>query len=452
MSPTGYPSKPSPQPSYPGQNVYPTGYPQQTSNVPDYGAQQQNVYPGFVSSGYPVPPPPNGPYPGYPQPSSPSDFSGYYEVYPGQNQIYSEQPEYPLYPAPVGGQYPYNGNVYGGYPEQQFAYPAIESGKPKKPQATTAAPSAIVSSTQPSSGYYGSKSTESPNSNPGLIDIRINFPDKTEVNDGQKAVVLGKNELLSPSSGSSGYSSSLTPQYVNSPAKTPAKTPPQYPSEQESNIIILSSSKPESSGSGSTPWYSASSTVVTQQPERSNSVEPSSTVPSYEEQFSTLSPDSSTPVNIIPYPLPIVPNPGSCPCYFVPPTGNSTSQQQPQQQQQTTFDLNNLPEGAVIGFVPVVFYPSCGGASKEVLSSKLEPVFPSAYQVPYKCSYCEQSESQTATIRNSFDQVVKQSQLHPSVVVKSPSRKTYPNAPIYDQQEFGKKINVVRRKTNHGQN
>lgn len=352
-------------------------------------------------------------------------------MYPGQNQIYSGQPDFNVYPA--GNQYPFNGNAYG-YPEQQFTYPEKEN-KYKTPQITTP-----ISTSTPGYTSKSSQTTVQYPKTPSLIDVRINVPSEPQSNNGQKAITLGKTELIGPSSGSSGYSSSLNPQYVNSPSKAP-KLPYQF--GQESNQVVLSSSKPETS----TPFYSVS-TKISSTPENINSVESSSTI-SYEDQFSTLSPDSSTPVNIIPYPLPIVPNPGSCPCYFVPPTSNNSTNQL--QQQQPTFDLNNLPEGAVIGFVPVVFYPSCGAgsvASKEVLSSKLEPVFPSAYQVPYKCSYCEQSESQTATIRSSFNQVLKQSQLNPSVVIKSPSRKNYPNAPIYDQQEFGKKIKVVRRKTN----
>lgn len=359
-------------------------------------------------------------------------------MYPGQNQIYNGQPEYPLYPAP-GDPYPYNGNIYG-YPEEQFTY-AVTEKRPKKPQVTTTVPSVV--STQ--SSTYISKTSQVPSGYiPSSIDIRVNDPnepDQPENNNEQKTVVLSKNDLLAPASGSSGYSSSLSPQYVNSPTKTQTKTP--YQSGQESNLVILSSSKPESS----TPLYSESTKTVLQ-PKSSNSVELSS-IASYREEFTTISPDSSTPVNVIPYPLPIVPNPGSCPCYFVPPTNNSTNQEQ---QQQPTFDLNNLPEGAVIGFIPVVFYPSCGTASKELLSSKLEPVFPSAYQVPYKCSFCEQSESQTATIKNSFDQVLKQSQLHPSTVIRSPSRKNYPNAPVFDQQEFGKRIRVVKRKSRDEQN
>lgn len=389
-----------------------------------------------------MPPPPSGPLPNYPPPSGYT--GGYLELYPGQNQVYPGQPEYNVYPAAPNGQYPYTGNVYS-YPEPQqpFSYPSTEY-KAKKPQVSTPAPS--FTSVLPTG--YGSKSTPtSPaptqytSSTP--TSVRINVPDQIpEITGdyGQKTVVLSKNDLSSPSSGSSGYSSSLTPQYV-SPTSQPTKTP--YQTGQESNLVVLSSRKPESS----TPLYG----VSTKSPDVNNNyAEPSST-PSYGEQFTTLAPDSSTPVNIIPYPLPIVPNPGSCPCYFVPPTSNSTDQQQ-QLQQQGTFDLNNLPEGAVIGFVPVVFYPSCGVASKEALSSKLAPVFPSAYQVPYKCSFCEHSESQTATIRSSFDQVVKPSHFNPPVVVKSPSRKSYPDAPVYDQPEFGRKIRVVRRKSKDEQN
>lgn len=330
-----------------------------------------------------------------------------------------------------------------GYPDQQFTYPVLKN-KEKTPQVTTSVPDTvstelpipIIKSDETPTEYTDKESS---------IDIRLNLPKIPEIANGQKAVILGKDELLTPTSGSFGHSSSLAPQYVNSPTKAPTKTP--YKSEPEqSNVIVVSSSKPETN----TLAYSLS-TKIESQPEDSYSVEPESTI-SNENQFSTTAPDSSTPVNIIPYPLPIVPNPGSCPCYFVPPTNNSTIQSQQQQQQQSFFDFNNLPEGAVIGFIPVVFYPSCGVASKELLSSKLEPIFPSAYQVPYKCSYCEQSESQTARINSSFDQVVKQSQLNPSVVIKSPSRKNYPNAPIYDQPEFGKKIKVIRRKSKDEQN
>lgn len=365
-------------------------------------------------------------------------------MYPGQNQIYpGQQPEFGLYPAPLDPAYPSSGNIYG-YPNQQFTYPD-KKNKEKTPQVTTSVPETV--STEIPEPII--KSNETPTEDTGkhdVIDIRLNLPKVPEIANGQRAVILSKNELLAPSSGSSGHSSSLTPQYLNSPTKESTKIPYKTVPDQ-SNIIVVSSSKPESS----TPIYSLS-TRAESQPESSYSGEPESTV-SNENQFSTAAPDSSTPVNIIPYPLPIVPNPGSCPCYFVPPTNNSTIQAQQQQQQQPTFDLNNLPEGAVIGFIPVVFYPSCSGASKELLSSKLEPIFPSAYQVPYKCSYCEQSESQTARIKSSsFDQVVKQSQLNPSVVIKSPSRKIYPNAPIYDQPEFGRKIKVVRRKSKDEQN
>jgi len=334
-----------------------------------------------------------------------------------------------VYPsnAVPNGPYPYGENALG-YPEQQqFGYPSSDN-KPKKPQPTT--PATGFTSALPSG--YASKTTASPSvpsqyTTPSSA-VRINVPDQQQESDfGQKTVVLGKNELSS--SGSSEHSSSLTPQYA-SPTDQPTRTP--YQSGQESNVVVLSSAKPQEP------------TIKT------DYAEPSSTASYGGDQFTTLAPDSSTPVNVIPYPLPIVPNPGSCPCYFVPPTGNSTGYQQ--LQQQAAFDLNNLPEGAVIGFVPVVFYPSCGAASKEALSSKLEPVFPSAYQVPYKCSFCEQSESQTATIRSSFDQVVKPSHFNPSVVVKRPSRKSYSDAPADDQPEFGRKIKVVRRKSRDEQN
>lgn len=436
---TGYPNQP---PSYPDQSGYPVGYPQN----PNYG-EQLNGYPaGFVSPGYSVPSQSFGPYPNYPQPDVPSGYEGYFELNPIQGHVYPDDPQYQsVYPAAAGKPNNVDVNIYT---EKQLNYPKKENKLIKSPQVTSAAP--VAPSVTPS---YADKTSESPaedGNNAGLIDVRINYSDKT---DGQKSVVLGKSELsLTPSSGSSGYPSSLNPQYVNSPTtKAPTKTP--YRADQQSNLVILPSAKPESS----TPLLYSVSTKTVPQPTNGNYPEQPSGTPSYGEQFSTVSPDSAaTPVNVIPYALPIVPNPGSCPCYFVPPTSNSTEHSQPQQP--ATFDVNNLPEGAVIGFVPVVFYPSCGGGvgggggvSKESLSSKLEPVFPSAYQVPYKCSYCEQSESQTASIRNSFDQAVRQSQLHPSVVVKSAGRKPY--APLVsDQQEFGKKTKVTRRKSRNEDN
>lgn len=396
------------------------------------------MYPaGFVNPGYPVPSQSFGPYSSYPQPDVPSGYTGYFELNPIQGHVYPDDPQYQsIYPT---ASKPNNADV-NGYTEKQLNYPKKEN-KLIKSQVTSTTP--VLPSVTPSYADITSKSPAEDSNNPGLIDIRINYSDN---NDGQKAVVLGKNELSGPTSGSSGYPSSLNPQYVSSPTNSPAG----YRTDQQSNLVILSSAKPESS----TPLVYSVSTKSAQQPENGNYVEQPSGTPSYGDQFSTVSPDSTTPVNVIPYPLPIVPNPGSCPCYFVPPTSNSTDR--PQVQQPTTFDVNNLPEGAVIGFVPVVFYPSCGGhggVSKESLSSKLEPVFPSAYQVPYKCSYCEQSESQTASIRNSFDQAVRQSQLHPSVVVKSASRKPYANVPLVsDQQEFGKRTKVTRRKSKNEEN
>lgn len=429
---SGYPIEqvqPSPQPAYPGQNVYPSGYPQ-NPNVPYYEGQQQSAYPQFVGSGYPVPPPSFGPYTNYPATDVSSSYPGYIDFNQVQGHIYPDDSQFTsLYPA-AGNPYSYSVNT-NNYPEKKLSSPAKEN-KVIKPQVTSTTPV----STEASS--YFSRPTQSPTEDTNeqsVIDVRVNYP---EPNEGQKAVILGKNELFS---GSFGYPSSLNPQYVNSPTKAPTKT--SHQPGQESNLVVLSSSKPESS----TPVYSVS-TKSFLQPGSNNYDEPSST-PSFEDQFSTHSQESTTPVNIISYPLPIVPNPGSCPCYFVPPTSNSTDQPQ---QQQPTFDLNNIPEGAVVGFVPVVFYPSCGGASKELLSSKLEPIFPSAYQVPYKCSYCEQSESQTASIKHSFDQVVKQSQLNPSVVVKSPSTKINSNSPVLDQPEFGKRIKYASRKSEDEQN
>lgn len=90
------------------------------------------------------------------------------------------------------------------------------------------------------------------------------------------------------------------------------------------------------------------------------------------------------PIYVIPYPLPIVPSPGSCPCYLVNPGNNSTSQGQTPQSQ------GYAPYG-IIGFVPVVFVPYCPGNTGGMNTAQEN--FPNAVSVPYSCAQCKNRNS-----------------------------------------------------------
>lgn len=87
------------------------------------------------------------------------------------------------------------------------------------------------------------------------------------------------------------------------------------------------------------------------------------------------------PIYVIPYPLPIVPSPGSCPCYLLNPGQNNTTTNQPPQNQG-----GYAPYG-IIGFVPVVFIPYCPGNNTDM--QHIQPNFPNAVPVPYNCAQCQ---------------------------------------------------------------
>lgn len=100
------------------------------------------------------------------------------------------------------------------------------------------------------------------------------------------------------------------------------------------------------------------------------------------------------PIYVIPYPLPIVPSPGSCPCYLLNPGKNDTAVSQgppppqapPQQPAQQQPGAAYAPYG-IIGFVPVVFVPYCPGNASGMNSAQQN--FPNAVPVPYNCAQCQ---------------------------------------------------------------
>lgn len=100
------------------------------------------------------------------------------------------------------------------------------------------------------------------------------------------------------------------------------------------------------------------------------------------------------PIYVIPYPLPIVPSPASCPCYLLKPGQNDTTQGQPGQAPPATAppqnQHQNQPQYApygIIGFVPVVFVPYCPGNGNGMNNAQQN--FPNAVPVQYNCAQCQ---------------------------------------------------------------
>lgn len=102
-------------------------------------------------------------------------------------------------------------------------------------------------------------------------------------------------------------------------------------------------------------------------------------------------------MQLVPYPLPIVPVPGLCPCYLVEPSANGTAgnasaptpppYRPPPQYGPPAQQPAGLPPYAFIGFIPVIFYPYCPGNGSDP-GQMLQPMFPSAVLAPYPCSQC----------------------------------------------------------------
>jgi hypothetical protein len=82
--------------------------------------------------------------------------------------------------------------------------------------------------------------------------------------------------------------------------------------------------------------------------------------------------------------MPIVPNPGSCPCYLVNPGNNDTTAVQ---QSPTQAPQNHYAPYGILGFVPVVFVPYCPGNASGMTTAQQN--FPNAVPVPYNCAQCQ---------------------------------------------------------------
>lgn len=99
------------------------------------------------------------------------------------------------------------------------------------------------------------------------------------------------------------------------------------------------------------------------------------------------------PIYVIPYPLPIVPSPGSCPCYLLNPGKNDSTtqvQQQPSNSPSGGQTQGYAPYG-IIGFIPVLFVPYCPG-DKDGMNTAQQN-FPNAVPVQYNCAQCQASKN-----------------------------------------------------------
>lgn len=93
------------------------------------------------------------------------------------------------------------------------------------------------------------------------------------------------------------------------------------------------------------------------------------------------------PMYVIPFPLPIVPSPGSCPCYLVNPGKNDSSTPSQSQGQGAPTNQGHYAPYGIIGFIPVVFVPYCPGNASGMTTAQQN--FPSAVPVPYNCAQCQ---------------------------------------------------------------
>lgn len=93
------------------------------------------------------------------------------------------------------------------------------------------------------------------------------------------------------------------------------------------------------------------------------------------------------PIYVIPYPLPIVPSPASCPCYLLNPGQNN--QQSSPQMQYNQYPYQGYQPYGIIGFIPVVFVPNCPGNNTGMQTAQQN--FPNAVSVPYNCGQCQAS-------------------------------------------------------------
>lgn len=94
------------------------------------------------------------------------------------------------------------------------------------------------------------------------------------------------------------------------------------------------------------------------------------------------------PIYVIPFPLPIVPSPGSCPCYLLNPGNNGTATNE---MQASSHPANGQSQGyapyGIIGFIPVVFVPYCPGNGSAMNTAQQN--FPQAVPVQYNCAQCQ---------------------------------------------------------------
>lgn len=75
-----------------------------------------------------------------------------------------------------------------------------------------------------------------------------------------------------------------------------------------------------------------------------------------------------------------------CPCYLLNP-GNSSAPSQGQSPSPPNNAGQGYPMYGIIGFIPVVFVPSCPGNNTDMQTAQQS--FPTAVPVPYNCGQCQ---------------------------------------------------------------
>lgn len=121
------------------------------------------------------------------------------------------------------------------------------------------------------------------------------------------------------------------------------------------------------------------------------------------------------PLFVIPYPLPVGPNPSTCPCYLVDSDKGTTTTPASTRPPATGYPNGYVPPYGVLGFIPVIFFPQCPGNSAN--STMIQTIHPAAMQVPYPCSYCDPNQGQIRFLDlgaqggDSFKQVLAQAGL-----------------------------------------
>lgn len=154
----------------------------------------------------------------------------------------------------------------------------------------------------------------------------------------------------------------------------------------------------------------------------------------------TLAPEKPTePIYVVPYPLPIVPSPGACPCYLVDSKNTTNPTQSPPVYPvqpyppvvSSMYPPNYAVPFGIIGYIPVLFIPYCPGNNTG--GQMVQTMFPAAFAVSYPCGQCNSNSGGMPRLFdqpnlygiNNFQQILSQANLNPfDGQIRSPHRRS----------------------------